>query len=811
MNPAADLMQDFLYAVRMIRKRPGFAAVAVTVLALGIGANSAVFSVVNALLLRPVPFPELDRLVALRTIDPRRPLVSMPVAPADYLDWKRHSHSFEHLAAYTFHDYDLTGERGDPEGLRGVQITTDFLQTLRVKPALGRDFRASEDERGQNQVVILSDALWRTRFRSDPAVVGQTIRLDSRPFLVVGVMPADFEFPLPVVRLWTPLALAPADRNERRTQFVYTAARLRDGVSLAQARAEMDIQAQRLSREYPDTNKDRGIGIVLLREGQAEFSKPFLTLLQATALFVLLIACANLANLQLAQAIARRREIAVRAALGAGHWRVLRLLLIESLVIALAGGAVGIAVASCGVALIKAGASPETTRSIMGWNQVALHLPVLAFTLVVAIASGIAFGLSAALQASRQDLAGALKDGGHQGGSKSRLRQALVLAEVMLAMIAVMGASQMIKGFRAMFDVYQGFLPDRILTMRLVLPVDAYDTPQRAVGFFNRMLQSVSAVPNVESATLSSNLPGALHFNYNGEIQIEGRPALRSADAPLVDFQFVGPDYFRTLNIPIRRGRPIGEQDGEGAPLVAVVGERLAARYWPGENPLGKRICSERNTSGGWRTIVGVVGDVHQFWFQKEPRPLLYLPYRQAPQRHMYVALRTRGNPMAVLPAVRERIRGLDRTLPLHDPKIMRSVMQETLSAMRLTTGIMFAFGLLALALAVIGVYGVMAHSAARRHREFGIRMALGARPGTVLRMVVWQGFALTAWGIALGLAAGFAVSRAMAGIISGVDSNSITVLAGVPALLALASLVACWLPARAVTRVDPATVLRQD
>jgi putative ABC transport system permease protein len=809
-NPASDLTQDVRYALRMIRKRPIFAVVAVAALALGIGANTAVFSIVNAILLRPFDFPDPDRLVSLRGADPHRPNVALMITPADYYDWTRRCNSFKSMSASTIHDYVLRTDGGDPESIRGVQVTSSFLSTLGAKPALGRPFRRGEDEPGHDQVVLLSDTLWRQRFAADRSVVGRTILLDGRRFLIIGIMPQGFEFPLPAAALWTPMALTPAEREDRRTQYLMAAARLRDGVSISQAQAELMVQAQRLEKEHPDTNINRSAGVVPLREWQGEFSKPFMTLLQATALFVLLIACANLANLQLANAVSRKREIALRAALGAGRWRVVRLLLIESIVIALVGGAAAIVVAYWGVAALKASVPAQTSRYIGGWNGISLQTPVLVFTLIVAVLSGVVFGLSAALQAVRVDLTGSLKDGSQQGGSKARLRPFLVVGEVMLAVVAVMGASQMVRGFRAIVDAYQGFSPDGVFTMRLVLPKDTYDKLPKAAAFFDRTLASVATIPNVQGATISSNLPGALHFNVGGPMVIEGRPALRPSETPSVDYQYVGPGHFNTLAIPIRSGREVNAQDGEQSPLVAVISEGLAARYWPGEDPLGKRIRPE-GAGPAWRTIVGVVADVHQFWFQKEPRPLLYLPYRQAPQRSMYVALRAHGDPMALLTGVRQRVRELDPALPVEDPQPLPELMQQTLSGMRLTTGMMMTFGIIALVLSAVGVYGVMAYSVTQRNREFGIRLALGARPRAVLRMVLGEGLTLALAGVVAGLAGGYGISRLMSGIMFGVASNSPAVLAGVPMLLALVSLAACWIPARAVTSVDPFKTLRQD
>lgn len=804
-------MQDLRYAFKMLRKRPAFTITAIVVLALGIGANSAVFSVVNALLVRPLVLPQLDRLVEVRDVTPGQPREAVGVTPADYLDWKARANSFQSISAYGFHDFGLASEGGEPIGVRGAQVTADFLRTLGTAPRLGRGFEAGEDQPGRAQVAVLTDALWRNRFAADASVVGRTIQLDAQPFTVIGVMPPEFEFPFSGAAVLTPLTWSPARRNDRRGYGVLTVARLRDGVSLARARSEMSAQALRLAREYPETNAGRGAGVVLLRERQGEFSKPFLLLMQATAIFVLLIACANLANLQLAQAVARQREIAIRTALGAGRRRVLRLLIVESVLLAVIGGVEGIGVAYLGVAALKAGVPPDGSRNIMGWSQVAVDPSVLLFTLAVAAGAGIVFGLSSAVQASRADLAVLIKQGGAQSGSKSRLRNLLVVGEVTLAVVAVMGAGQMVRGFQAMFDAYQGFSPDRILAAWLVLPTEGYDSPHRVAALFDGAQAAAAGLPGVEAATVTSNLPGALHFNLHTEVEIEGKPALSHAEAVRADFQFAGPQFFEALRIPLLQGRAIAEQDGADAPAAVVLSQRAAATLFPGQDPLGKRIRFDDAGAHAWRTVVGVAGNIHQFWFEKDARSLVYVPYRQVPRRSMFLAVRTHGDPMAVLPAIRERMHRLDPSLPVREPRLMRDVMLETLAAMQLTTSMMMTFGVLALVLAAVGIYGVMAYSVTQRYREFGIRMALGAAPGTVRRMVVRQGLAVACWGLALGIAGGFGLSRAMGGIMFGVGGDSAAMLAGVPCLLALVCLLACWIPARVVTAVDPVTALRTD
>ncbi|HYP06477.1 MAG TPA: ABC transporter permease [Bryobacteraceae bacterium] len=801
-NPIPDLTADIRFGIRQLRKRPGFTSVAIVALALGIGANSAVFSVVNAVLLRPLSFPDLDRLVEIRiSVSP----TSAPVA--DYLDWKSRATSFQHMSAYAYDNFHLGSDGSDPAGVFGAQITTDLLTTLGTKPAHGRDFSANEEN-----VAFISDTLWKERFAADTGVLGKSILIDRKPHVVVGILPPDFDFPLPRVAVWTPFAFSAEERADRSRPRVHVVAQLKDGVSLSAAAAEMDLQTRRLSSEHPATNADRRTRLVLFRERQIEFSGPFLALLQAAAAFVLLIACANLANLQLAHGMARTRELAVRAALGAGRWRVARLLLIESLILALAGGIAGVAVAYAGVELIKAGVPADTARSVVGWSRVALHIPVLAFTFGIAVLAGVLFGVSSAWRAARVQLTDSLKEGSLQGGAKSALRPALVVAEVMLAVIAVVGATQTARGFQAMFDIYGGFTPEQVLAIRLTLPHEGYATPQAVSAFLDRAAAEAASLPQVQAATVTTNLPGSLTFNPNGRFELEGKPPLRDANTPRAEFQFIGPDYFRALRIHVRSGRAFTDQDGESAPSVAVINQRLASRFWPGENPIGKRISVFHGLQPeSPRTIIGVVADVQQFWFQQEPRPLIYLPYRQAPPRQLFLALRTHGDPMAVLPAIRERIAAIDPALPLYEPRPMNTVLQETMSAMRMTTGMMTLFGILALVLAAFGVYGVVAYSVTQRRREFSIRMALGARPGVVLRMVLRQALTIAGVGCALGLASGILVSRAMSGIMYGTGTQNIAALVGAPLLLAAISLLASWLPARSGMQVDPAVVLRQE
>ena len=584
---------------------------------------------------------------------------------------------------------------------------------------------------------------------------------------------------------------------------------LKEGVSRQAAAAEMDTQARRLANEHPDTKANRKTKLVLLRERQIEF-RPRTSHASGCRRFRS-ADCVRKSgeppNGSWRRTIARtrcpncpgRRTVARGPA--ASHRKPC---------VAIIGGVAGVGVAYAGVELINPASPPETARSVVGWSQIALHPPVLLFTSVIAVVAGLLFGVSAAWRASRVQLTESLKDGSPQGGSKSRLRPILVVAEVMLAVVAVIGATQVARGFQAMFDVYGGFSPDRILAVRLTLPADSYDSPQKLIRFLHQAMHGAGSIPDVEVAAVTSNVPGALAFNSPSRIDVEGRPALRSSDVSTAEFQLIGPEYFRTLSIPVQEGRQFGEQDAEETPLVAVVDQRFAARFWPGEKPIGKHIALEVAKPGVWRTVVGVVANV-QLWCQQDPRPLVYLPYRQVPPRNLFLALRTHGDPMAVLPVLREQIAKLDATLPLYEPRAMRQVMQETMSAMRLTTGMMMIFGILALVLAAIGVYGVMAYSVTQRHREFGIRIALGARPGAVLGMVMRQGLTLAAIGCVLGLGSGIAVSRAMGGIMYGVGTQNVAVVLGAPILLIVISLAAAWIPARTVLLVNPAVVLRRD
>lgn len=805
-----QVVQDIRYAVRRLRKSPAFVAAAVLVLALGTGANTAVFSFVNGLLLRSLPFSDLDRLVTVRESNTQGFKLPM-AAPGDFVDWRAQAPGFESLAGYVFRDYSLGGGK-EPEGAFGVQVSARFFEALGVRPALGRAFLPEEETAGRNRVVIISHRLWVRRFGSDRNMVGRTIVVDETPHVLVGVMAQDFEFPFPGVEIWSPLSLTDAERTDRREHFVVTVGRLKPEVSINQARAELSAVARRLEIEHPLTNSGRGVEVVALRDQQGDFTRPFLVLMQAAAILVLLIACANVANLQLANAASRRKEMALRAALGATQGRLVRLMLAESLLLSLAGGAVGAAFADWGIRLRKSGVPKETTRYLMGWSQISLDWTVLGFALAASVVSGIVFGLSAALRASQSQLSVAMKEGGATGQTPgmSRLRHLLAASEVVLAVVIVICAAQTVKGFHGLLDVHQGFSPQKVLTTRLVPPRRHYPKPADLARFYDLALRAAASVPGVSSAAAVSNLPGGLRYNFTETFEPENpAPGLPGQEAS-TEAQYISADYFRTFAIPVTQGRPFTLRDASGALPVAVVSEAFARRYLGGPDPIGKRIrlAGSRET---WRTIVGVAADVRQNWFEREPGPMLYLPYKQSPNRQMYLVVRTSGDPMSLLPAIREEIRKIDSNLPLFDPKPMPEVIEEAIAGMRTAAGVMAAFGAISLVLAVLGIYGVMSYGVAQRRREFGIRMALGASRMGVLRLVIRQGSILASVGIGVGLVAALVVTRLMSALLYGLSSTNLALLGSIAAIVAVTILIACYIPARAAARVDPITALRHE
>lgn len=809
-----SVFQDLRYGARMLLRNPGFTAVAAITLALGIGANSAIFSVANALLLKPLPFENLDRLVGIRETLPNQGLKATAVSPADFFDWRRQSTVFREIAAYRIKDTTITGT-GEPELVRGSFVSGDFFAALETNAVLGRPLLAGEDQPGRDQVVVLGYGLWQRRFAGDPGVLGSTIRLGGRPVTVVGIMPASFDFPFGT-ELWMPLALTPQQISRRDTRYLYALGCLKPGFSVAQAQAEMLTVGERIEREYPQTNKGLSVQVIPLRDLQGDFTRPLISVLITMAGFMLLLACANVANLLFARATERQKEMSIRAALGASRRRVMRQLITESLMLCCVAGTMGLMLARWAADLIKASLPPDIARFMPGWKQIGVDGRVLIFTLAVVFLATLIFSLAPSLHASRPDLSESLKESGKSSGAGSRgrrIRGFLVSVEIALALILLVGAGLTVKGFRRILNVFDLADPAAILTMETPLQEPEYKDPQRVADFYQEAIKRMETIPQVQFVSVASNTPLNNRPNPSVDLVIEGRPALSPGERQLADLLVISPGYFEMIGVSLLRGRDFGEGDGRDAPQVAIISDLAARRYWPNEEPLGRRI--KRGGSGAadspWLTIVGVAADVRQSWFDKEIRPQLYLPYLQAPQPTMSFLLRTSSDPLSLVPAARFHIHAVDRDQPIEQIKTLAQLIVDETSPFRFAAVLMFIFGAIALVLSAVGVYSVMSYSSAMRTHEIGLRMALGAGRQDVLRLIVGQGLKPAALGLAIGLPLSLALSRIMASLLFGVVALEYTILMGFVGLLAVVAFVSSYMPARDATRVDPMVALRTE
>lgn len=806
------LFRDSRYGIRLMLKNPSFTLIAVITLSLGIGANTGIFSLVNALLLRPFDFHDLDRLVVVSGTMPQQDNRFYAMAPADFADLRQQQTVFADLAAYRQSSSSLTGA-GEPERVQNYAVTASLFRMLGGEASLGRTFLAEDEQAGRGHVIVLGYDLWRRRFGSDPRIIGTTVALDGQAHTVVGVMPERFNFPKPV-ELWTPLALDDQAWSSRADRSLIVVARLKPGIELEQARAGIETLATGLAGQYPRTNAGRSATVRLLRRSVgSEYNDTIISLLMAAVGFVLLIACVNIANMQLARGAGRARELAVRAAMGAGRWVLARQLLTESLLLSLLGGSCGLLISFWFIDFMRGSIPLDTVRLIDGWENFRLNERVLIFTLLISLLSGLMSGLAPVLQASKPNLNETLKEGGRSAGAnagRQRLRQALIVAEVALALVLLVGAGLIIKGFaRLTVKQHQGFDPHRVLTLRTTLPRSRYAEARHRADFYRQAEERLAALPGVESVSTASFLPGGDNWDET-EFHIEGQPAAPPGQAQIITYQKVGADYFRTVRIPILKGRAFLASDAEDAPRVAVISEAMTRRYFPNDDPLGRRI----NAGAGERaapsyTVVGVAGDISRFMFDRETQPMLYVPNQQSPERGAYFVVRTAGEPLNFVPEVRAQIAALDDKLPLDEIKSHEQVIADDMAGMRVATLLMAIFGALALLLAAVGVYGVMAYAVAQRTHEVGVRMALGARPQDVLQLVLGQGLKLAVLGLAIGLPMALALGRMMAGTLFGIVALDLMTFVGFTLLLIGVALLAGYLPARRAMRVDPLVALR--
>jgi putative ABC transport system permease protein len=800
------MLTDLRYAFRQLIKSPGFAAVTIITLALGIGACTAIFSVVNAVLLRPLDYPDPARLVVIRETQlPEFPEFS--VSPPNYLDWEKQTKSFENLAAYTASRLNLTGE-GEPQQLVGVKATKHYFDAYGIKPALGRTFLPEEDAPGKNHVVVLSYPFWHRVFGGAADVVGRPIELNGEPYTVVGVAPPGFGI-ASKVDAWIPMAFDPKETaNETRgAHYLNVAGRLRTGVTVAQAEAELKVLAAQLATQYPDSNKGWSIFMAPMQDYSVRDVRAVLYTLLGAVGCVLLIACANIANLLLARATARHREISIRAALGASRARLVRQLLTESVLLALCGGVAGMLFARWGLDALLALAPTSLPRV----SDIRLDTGVLIFSLALSVITGLVFGIAPAWLAARADVNEALKQssrGSTEGGVRGRLRSALVVVEVTFALMLLGGAGLLARSFIQLAHVDPGFAPENATLLRLSLPQKKYALPEQQTAFADALLERVRTLPGVQAVGLTHAMP--LMGDYVLGFNIEGRPAIAPSDLPNTNYYAVTPDYFHAMGIRLVRGRVFTAQDDAKAPRVAVINETLARQHFPNEDPIGKRI-NITNGPDTWREIVGIVGDIKQYGVDKTTSSQAYEPFAQVPFSSLYVVIRTSGSPAALLGAIRPTVYAVDKDQPIGAIRPLEEIVADSIARQRFAMTLLTVFSLVALVIAAVGIYGVMAYTVVQRTGEFGIRMALGAQRRDVLRLVLAHGGKLVGLGLLIGLVATLAVSRTMAAMLFKTSAQDPLTLGTITLLLAAVALLACLLPASRATKVNPIEALRTE
>jgi putative ABC transport system permease protein len=803
-----DWMRDVRFGLRVLSKNPGFVAAAAITLALGIGANTAIFSFADLIIRRPVALAHLDRLVAVSESIPWSDRKG--ISPANYRDLLNSVHSLENLAAYQFHTSVLAAH-GNPETVTGVRVTPNFFSTLGLKPALGRTFLPTEIQLGTENLLVISYSFWQGRF-GGVDVVGKTILLNQRPFTVIGVMSPKSSFPLGAPQFWMPLVFTTQEKSERLDLTLRTVGRLAPGASLEQARAEVEALWLGLKRDYPAANQGRDVRVVhLLDEIVLDYNRQFMLMMLGVVGFVLLIACANVANLQLARAAGRRREIAVRASLGADRARILAQLLTESVLLASAGGLIGLLLAWLGVHVLRATLPPDV-QEFCDLNDLRLDGRAMVFTLLLTLIVGLIAGFVPAWRQTVGNLLDGLKEGGGRvaGGQGFRLQRILVMGELALALVLLIGAGLMVKGFAALLNANPSLGPDSLATIHLDLTQERYRQAHQARAFSEQLLAGFESMPGIEEAAVVSGLPYSF-YDESVAIHVTGQPQSKGRPLPTVMPEAVSPAYFRTLRIPLREGREFDSRDGAGAAPVAIVSESMARRLWPGESAIGKKLSLEDSSAGEPTTIVGVVGDILHEVYDHSFRSILYLPYEQAPPRSMDFVMRTGGDATQVLAAARLHVQEIDSAIPIENLETMTEKIRKQTSGLRYVAQLMGVFGALALILSAVGVYGVMAYAVNERRREIGIRLALGAQRRDVLALLMRSGISLTSFGLAVGIVLALALTHAVASLIYGVSSWDAVAFADVLALLAVIALFANYVPARRATRLDPMTALRYE
>jgi putative ABC transport system permease protein len=804
-----SLLNDIRYAIRNLIKRPGFTLIAVFTLALGIGANSAIFSAVNALLIKPLQFPELDRVVTVWDKFPTRSVEHNEVTMANFLDWRAQNQSFEHLGLSRWWNANLTGVES-PERLQGFLVTSDFFNVLGTKPIMGRTLLEEENQPGKDAVAVITYSLWQRRFGADPNIVNKNITINNISRTVVGVMPDRFNYPKGA-EIYAPIALTPEVAKSRGTHQYYVVGRLRPGVSKEAAQADLDTIAARLEKQYPETNTGWGANVIPIVKDTVRLYDTALWVMMGAVGFVLLIACANVANLMLARASGRQKEIALRAALGASRWRIIRQLLTESVIVALIGGVIGILIAFWGVELLRAGNPGEASRFAPGWDRLGINPAVLLFTIGLSVLSGLVFGVAPALQVSRPNLNNALKEGGRQGaGSSNRLRSSFVVAEIALSLILLVGAGLLVRSFLSLMRMNPGFNPENVMTMQLVLPSAKYKDDAQSAAFFSDLVQRAQSVPGVQSAAAVNYLPlgGA---NSSESFLVEGVPEPPPGQEFGGRYRVCTPEYFQTMGISLLKGRAFTAADKVGSTPVVIVNETLAQKHWPNGDALGKRIRFYGPLDKApWMEVVGIVQDVRHD-LNTPFTPDFFLPHAQDSWNAMILVARTRVDPATTAGALRQQVWAIDKDQPVFEVRTMEEVRSISVALYSFSSVTLGIFAAVALLLASLGIYGVMAFAVTQRTQEIGIRMALGARGADVLKLVIRNGMAMALIGVVVGLAGAWGLTRFLKGLLVGTSSTDFVTFSLVTLCLLFAALLACYLPARRATKVDPLVALRYE
>jgi putative ABC transport system permease protein len=815
------IWQDVRFGFRMLMKHRMVSLVCVIALALGIGANAAVFSMAEAFLVHPVPFENGNRIVALVDGHTREsgagfgPQDYVPIAPATYFDWKKEARSFDQITAYAWDEVNLTGDR-EPQKLQAFHVPANFFDTIGVHPLMGRAFLPEEEEAGKEQEIILGHALWEQRYASDPNILGKNVKVDGKSFTVVGVMAKGFDYPMPA-EAWLPLYFDTKERLRRDNRWLWVLGRLAPGVSFAEGAAEMQGIAQRQAQAYPDTDKGFELRpMELAKFMTGDLTRQYTLLLMGAVGFVLLIACANVANVQFARVTGRVGEFAVRTALGGSRWRVVRQLLIESVLLSLAGAVLGLFLAQWDIDMILSHMPPDVAKFVAGWKTIRLDSGAFLFALGVSVFSGILSGIAPSLLSSRTNVTDTLKEGGRGstlGRGRHRLRTALVIAEVSLALVLLVGAGLLVRSFQGLLSVNESYSPKTLLIMNMTLPETQYSKPSERLTFHEQVQQRLATIPGVQTVGLATHVPYADGGGISTrDFSIQEHPLTKRDESRDSIVETTSPSYFREMNIGLRDGRFLTDADGAEAPKVAVVSASLARRYFGGENPLGQHIkVGKADSDEPWMTVVGVVNDLHYSWIVKEDVPTLYRPYRQTPPTYTTLVLRTNGDPLKFVSAAREQIAAVDPNLPMYNIKSMDKAITESIIGIAYVATMMAVLGVIALVLASVGIFGVMSYAVSERTHEIGIRMSQGAQTQDILSLVLRGGMFMTLLGLAIGLPIAFMMARTMSSLLFNVQAADPVSFIILPLVLLVVAGLACYLPARRAAQMDPLVALRHE